>query len=90
MYCECKFKAVFEARSVKATLKIAMYEAAKLPRSSMQGTRKICQINSWSVSSFWSNAREYTTSNVLKSTFPDLQREHKMLSTIDLVQCKCR
>ncbi len=75
----------FEARSVNATLKIAMYEAAKLPRSSMW---KICQINSRSVSSFWSNAREYTTSNVLKSAFPDLQRERKMLSTIDLVQCK--
>ncbi len=38
MYCECEFKAVFEARSVKATLKVVMYEAAKLPRSSMQGT----------------------------------------------------
>ncbi len=75
MYCECVFKAVFEVRSVKATviMKIAMYEAAKLPPSSMQGTRKICKINSWSVTSFWSNAREYTTSNVLKSTFPDLR-----------------
>ncbi len=49
MYCECEFKVVFEAGSEKATLKIGMYEAAKLPRSSLQGTRKICQINSWTV-----------------------------------------
>ncbi len=44
-------KAVFEARSVKATLKIAMYEAAKLPRSSicMEQQRSASLINSWSV-----------------------------------------
>ncbi len=88
MYCECEFKAVFEVRLVEATLNIAIYEAAKLPRSSMQWTRKICQINSRSVPLFWSNACEYTTSNVLKSTFSNLQRERKTFSTIDLVKCK--